>query len=99
MTLQAVTANRLSDGQVVYLTARGSWSQWLSECRVADSAAEGEAMLAVGQKAVAGRVVIDPYLFAVAVDDGALRPLSQRETIRARGPSVRLDLGYQAAGS
>jgi hypothetical protein len=45
---------------------------------------------------VADRVVVDPYLFAVNVENEKIRPLGRREEIRAGGPSVRTDLGKQA---
>jgi hypothetical protein len=32
----------------------------------------------------------------LAAENGALRPVSNREVIRARGPTVRQDLGKQA---
>jgi hypothetical protein len=44
---------------------------------------------------VAARVVVGPYLIDVAVEGGTIRPLHYREMIRARGPSVRPDLGKQ----
>ena len=40
--------------------------------------------------------VIDPYLIEVTLDGAAPRPVSNREAIRAQGPTVRLDLGKQA---
>ena len=36
MTLQALTANRLRDGQVVYLCEDDSWSERLQDAIVAD---------------------------------------------------------------
>jgi hypothetical protein len=41
---------------------------------------------------VARNVVVSPYLFEVK--DG--RPVTEREIIRAAGPSVRQDVGKQA---
>ena len=53
--------------------------------------------LALGARATEQHLVVDPYLFAVSVENGYVLPLSRRELIRAAGPSVRADLGYQAA--
>ena len=97
MTLQAITANRLRDGQVVYLREDDSWSEHIQDSIVADNDELAKTLLELGSRAVKQHIVVDPYLFAVAVEDGVIRPLGQREIIRAAGPSVRTDLGYQAA--
>ena len=58
MALQVVTANRLSDGAVVYLTGSGGWSEWLSDGQIAsDSACESE-LLRIAERAV-GLVPVD----------------------------------------
>jgi hypothetical protein len=97
MTLQAITANRLRDGQVVYLREDDSWGERLQDCIVADSDDLAKTLLELAARAVRHHVVVDAYLFAVTVENGTIRPLSRREEIRAAGPSVRTDLGYQAA--
>lgn len=97
MTVKAITANRLSDGNVVYLRQDDTWSERIQESIVADSEELATALLELAKRAVAERLVVDPYLFAVSVEDGRIRPLGRREEIRAAGPSVRTDLGYQAA--
>jgi len=97
MTLKVATANRLGDGLVVYLAADGSWSERLAEGRVAaDEAAQAE-LEARAQAAAAAHVVVAPYLIEVRDEDGVARPVRYREEIRSRGPTVRLDLGKQAA--
>ena len=95
MSQQAVTANRLGDGAVVYLTPEGAWSEWLNEAALAAEEAGAEGLLARG-RADAATKVVEPYLIEVAETDGLVAPLRYREAIRARGPSVRLDLGKQA---
>lgn len=97
MTLQAITANRLRDGQVVYLREDDSWSEHIQDSIVADTDELATTLLELGSRAVEQHIIVDPYLFAVSVENGAIRPLSRREEIRAAGPSVRTDLGYQAA--
>lgn len=91
MALQVVTANRLRQGDVVYLTAAGGWSLRLNESRTARDKADVEAMLAQAEADVAARLVVAPYAFEVAEIDGVLQPLSTREAIRAAGPTVRAD--------
>ncbi|MEM9682934.1 MAG: DUF2849 domain-containing protein [Pseudomonadota bacterium] len=97
MTKQIITANRLGDGQVVYLREDDSWCERLQDAIVAETEELSQTLLVLANRAVSSRLVIDPYLFSVAVDDGVIRPLGRREEIRAAGPSVRPDLGYQAA--
>ena len=97
MTHQVLTANRLVDGQVVYLGPDESWTHRLAEAVVASDEGAADRLQAIAQRAVARRAVVDPYLFEVDTQDGVPRPLRTREIIRARGPSVRTDLGYQAA--
>ena len=98
MALKVVTANRLNDGDVVYLTAAGDWSAWLDDGGPAETPEQEAALLEQAARAVHARLVVDPYLMPVAEDGGRFRPLSQREIIRAAGPSVRTDLGKQAQG-
>ena len=93
---QAVTANRLSDGEVVYLAPDGRWSEHLDDCRTADGKAASEAMMEAGVRAEEARVVIGAYLFEVSRHGDELRPAQLREVVRARGPTVRRDLGKQA---
>ncbi len=98
MTRKIVTANRLEDGLVVYLTAAGGWSESIAESCVALSEQDGAELLSLVDGNGAGAAVVDPYLVEVSEEEGAIRPLDLRETIRARGPTVRLDVGKQAEG-
>ena len=95
MSVKAVTANRLADGRVVYLTADGDWSEYLAEAAWSESEA-GQSELLARAEAHAAAAVVEPYLFAVSVDDGAPAPERLREVIRGAGPTVRRDLGKQA---
>lgn len=97
VTAKVVTANRLSDGLVVYLDAAGSWSDSIEQARVARDEAAGAALLAEAGRPEQATRVVAPYLIEVVEDGGRLRPGSYREVIRARGPSVRPDVGKQAA--
>lgn len=94
---QAVTANRLNDGEVVYLDAAGNWAESLDESKFVTDKAEAQQLLEQGEKSVDDRVVLDPYLFDVTIENGVAIPVKKREHIRANGPTVRLDLGKQAA--
>lgn len=89
--LQVVTANRLREGDVVYLTDTGRWSTHLNESRASSDEGIIEAMLQQAAADVAARRVVAPYAFEVVEIDGILQPLSARELIRAAGPTVRAD--------
>lgn len=97
--VQAVTANRVIDGIVVYLTDKAEWSERLQDAAIAEGKDAGEALLAKAQPAVEAQHIVDPYLFEVANEDGQIVPASVRERIRMAGPTVRPDLGKQAEGN
>ena len=92
---QILTANRLLDGEVVYLAADGTWVEDLHAAGVLATKAEGEAALVTGATAELNQEIVHSYLFDV-VDGETLKPVKQREIIRAAGPTVRRDLGKQA---
>jgi len=96
MSPQVVTANRLVDGVVVFLGARG-WVEHLERATVATSTEEVRALDALGRQGMAVNEVVDAYLIEVVAEDGRVEPVVLRERLRTRGPSVRLDLGKQAA--
>ncbi len=96
MTKQVVTANRLGDGLVVYLTGDDGWSEDLQDAAVADDDQASAALQARGDAGEAAQLVVEPYLIDVVDVDGDTMPARYRELIRAAGPSVRLDLGKQA---
>jgi hypothetical protein len=92
--LKAVTANRLADGAVVYLTEGGQWSERIDAARVADGKDAAAQMLADAERDVAHCQVVAPYLIDVAREPGgALRPSTCREQIRAFGPSIHPQFG------
>ena len=94
---QAVTANRLLDGEVVYFTIDNSWTEAFGEAEIADGPEAAEALLARAVPDGFEKQVLEPYLFETIEDEAdGFRPVSVREIIRARGPTVRLDLGKQA---
>jgi hypothetical protein len=94
---QLVTANRLRDGEVVYLTSDERWTTRLADGQRLTEKADAEAKLAASARFVAERVVVNPYLIEVSEAETGLKPLRMREVIRAAGPTVRTDLGKQAS--
>ncbi len=78
-----VTANRLTDGIVVYLAPDGSWVEDIARARIASTENETKALEGVADKDVKARKVVAVYPMEVALVDGAVDPLSVREKIRA----------------
>lgn len=95
MTQQIVTANRLGDGLVVYLTGDGDWTTRLAGAAVGADAAASAALLATGEAAAAAQIVVEPYLIDVVPGDGSIVPARYRELIRASGPSVGTEVSAQ----
>lgn len=94
--MKVLTANRLLDGEVVYLAQGDAWAEDLALARVAgDNDAEIE-LTTAGAAAVKARLVVGAYLMPVTIEGGRILPESVRERIRAAGPSNRNDLGKQA---
>lgn len=96
MSLQIVTANRLDDGLVVFLTADGGWSENINDARIADGKEAAEALLAEASAPELDIEIVGPYLIDVERQGDRLVPTKYREILRTKGPSVRPDLGYQA---
>jgi predicted nucleic acid-binding protein len=85
--LQILTANRLADGAVVYLTAAGTWTSEIARSVVAREERAAAALLARGQRDAEAAVVVGPYLIAALEGEEGPRAASLREQIRAAGPS------------
>jgi hypothetical protein len=94
-----MSANALLDGAVVYYAPSGAWSPHLAEALVAGSETEAEMLAAAREAVLAVGAVVEPELLPVGIDAaGNLTPCHYREKIRALGPTIRRDLGPQAAG-
>ena len=94
--MQVLTANRLAPGEVVYWNGSSGWTPDLQQAQLLEDAA-AESALKTAAEWVTRNEVVAPYLFPVRLENGRIVPTTARELIRARGPSVRLDLGKQAA--
>jgi hypothetical protein len=96
MALKIVTANRLREGDVVYLAAEGAWSEWISDSAVAETPEQEGRLIEIAERAVADQLVVGPYVMPIEREDGQIRPLGKREILRAKGPSTHAHLGKQA---
>lgn len=94
--MKALTANRLTDGEAVWLARDGSWAESIEPAELVGDK-DGEARLeAIGKAAYENNEVVDVNLIDVDLVDGAIVPQRLREKIRAAGPTNRTDLGKQA---
>ncbi len=93
--MKALTANRLTDGEVVFRKG-AAWVERFGEAEVFDDDATAEDAEAHAKSQ--GTVVVDPYLIEVEAVEGGLAPVSYRERLRALGPTNKPDHGKQAAG-
>ncbi len=95
---QVMTANRLRDGDAVFLTRSGAWSEIIDDAVLAQEPLAIAALEQRAAEAVKATHVTGPYLFEAERVDGKIRASSIRERIRTLGPTVRRDLGKQAEG-
>ena len=99
MSKQVITANRLREGDVVYMAAGHKWVENLQQALAVETQDALDGMLANAATDVKAQLVLDPYAIPVDSAGGEINPLSMKERIRALGPSNRLDLGKQAANA
>jgi hypothetical protein len=93
--LQALTANRLSDGIVVFWS-KDHWAERFPDAELFDGAEPAEAALGVAKGLPTE--LVDPYLIDIRFDGGQPVPVSYRERVRALGPTIHPDMGKQAEG-
>lgn len=94
--MKILTANRLSNGEAVWLAADHSWSETIHAAELARDAAGEEKLSLTGRAAFLKNEVLDVELVDVQVIGGEIVPVRLRERIRAAGPTNRNDLGKQA---
>jgi Protein of unknown function (DUF2849). len=94
--LQAVTANRLIDGLVVFLAAGERWVEQVADVELARDQSAADALMAVAERDVMRRIVVGPYLIEMTETPDGLSPSLLRERIRADGPTARTDCGSKA---
>ena len=84
-----VTANRTSDGVVIYRTLSKDWSTELSDAAVVRTADDARALWAEAMADDLGAV--GSYIAPVEIgSDGTIAPGNFRETIRLRGTTFAL---------
>ena len=98
MSFRAITGNRLRDGAVVFYNNDAGWVERLNDASLYEDKATAETILVAAKaQAEKERLAVDVYVIEVQVEDGKRVPVTIRERIRSLGPTVRTDLGKQAA--
>lgn len=90
--MKAITANRLTDGEVVYVGADDALVDRFERARLFDDGAAEEALAEI----LTRKTVIAAAYLIDAEEAGLVGREALRETIRKNGPTVRRDLGKQA---
>jgi hypothetical protein len=86
---KVITANRLSDGLVVFLDEEGGWPLEIAKARILEDGPDLDGALAYAQHQHDARVIVEPYAVDVQVkENGVPVPVRLRELIRAQGPTV-----------
>jgi Protein of unknown function (DUF2849) len=96
---QVMTANRLRDGDAVFLTRSGVWSEKIDDAVLALEPLAVSALESRAADDVKATLVTGQYLIKAERVDGKIRAFEMRERMRTTGPTVRLDLGKQADGT
>ncbi|PHR92309.1 MAG: nitrite reductase [Robiginitomaculum sp.] len=82
---QALTANGLHAGPVVYLNADYTWSTGFDDAFLSEDEDIIEKMQAIGERDETDNLVVGVYF--IDVDAGTGQPARYRERFRAQGPS------------
>ena len=90
--MKAITANRLSDGAVLYVGPGGAFVERFERARLYDDGASANALADI----LARKTEIASAYLIEADEQGPVGREALRETIRRNGPTARRDLGKQA---
>lgn len=83
-----VTANRLSDGKVIYRAAKQGWTTRLDAAAVVTTTEAVRELLAAAAREEI--LAVGAYAAPVETRDGRIEPGNLRERIRAGGPTFTL---------
>ncbi|MEM6852390.1 MAG: DUF2849 domain-containing protein [Pseudomonadota bacterium] len=86
--MKAITGNRLGDGAVIYLSPEGGWTLRLSEAALFEKEAAAEALKACEARETE---IVGPYLMDAEQGGVASGQKHLRESIRAAGPTIRVE--------
>lgn len=87
-----LTANRLEDGVVVYLSTSDEWVSDLTDARVAEDEQSLEALNLIAGQSAADQLIVGAYAMDVDLSNGKPAAKSVREKIRAAHRQTFKDL-------
>ncbi len=96
MPQSVITANRLTDGVVVWLDAEERWSDRLGMAKILDDEAVPGSIATLQDRD--RNLAVDIRAIPAALVDGVPVPQARREQLRGAGPSVRPDLAGTPPG-
>ena len=88
-SLRLVTANRLTDGAVVFLGPDGQWTASIGESTAVATGVEADRLLAIARDSALRAEIVEPYIIAAERQDGVPVPEQFRERIRVTGPTIQ----------
>lgn len=94
---QMFIANRLDDGRAVFLKVDGSWTNIAAEAAVGHTPEEVDALAALAKVSDDANIVVSVEAVEADTSGDVLAPAHMKFAMQAKGPSVRLDLGYQVS--
>ncbi|MTI17083.1 DUF2849 domain-containing protein [Rhodobacteraceae bacterium RKSG542] len=97
--MKVITANRLLDGEVVWLGPNGNWVEVLTRAEILEEPSHVEDALKTAEHSEKAQEVVGAYEIDVVRDEGRILPAKLKEMIRAAGPTTKPDLGKQARAS
>jgi hypothetical protein len=93
---QIVSANRLTDGIIVFLAKGDAWVEKLNDAEIFGDKASVDAGLARAQSAMAKNLIVEITPVEIEIAPGGISAKHIRDRIRSAGPTVHLDHGKQA---
>lgn len=91
---QLIVGNLLRCGRVVFLTANHNWSPVSQEAALAEDEALDK-LVAAAEQAMADNIIAGYELAEAETGTAGTNPIHSKPLMQTKGPSVRLDLGYQ----
>jgi hypothetical protein len=95
MSVKIATANRLTDGLVVFLSTTGHWIGEIENARTASTVDEETALKLMLE--TSSSLVVGPYVIDAEFRDDRPYPTRYREWLRVNGPSVETQISEETS--
>ena len=86
--MQAITANHLTGGHVLFFAVDGGWSEDITDAALYSDADSLDVAMALAAKDEEAGQIVSVYEIDIIHEDGAPVPSKLRERIRAEGPTI-----------